>query len=210
MSPLPRSRSSAAPLSAGRAVATKANSPDGDCSDASTDRVPGPSSSVSSSVSSGFGGASSARVAPESTSAFRKASTTCVGEDDEVNDCTRVDFDAFKEDFFRPRVLGSVATVDETPVSKNHLSFITSVNVARFWGSATNNESMRTLTPSEKCACVKRLREHRIHWKRSERPRTRKRDHPRPSFLETSRVDGVKGTPRPRRVRELGPLDLIK
>ena len=34
MSPLPRSRSSAAPPSEGRAVATNANSPDGDCSDA--------------------------------------------------------------------------------------------------------------------------------------------------------------------------------
>ena len=210
MSPLPRSKSKAAPPSEGRAVATNASSPDGDCSDASTDRVPGPSSSVSSSVSSGFGAWSSAKVAPDFTKAERKASTTTVGDDDDIKHCTRVDFEVFKDDFLRPKVLGSVTTEDETPLSRNHLSFITSVKVARFCGSATNNESMRTLTPSEKCACVKRLREHRIHWKRSERPRTRKRDHPRPSFLETSRVDGVKGTPRPRRVRELGPLDLIK
>ena len=160
MSPLPRSKSKAAPPSEGRAVATKANSPEGDCKDASTDLVPGPSSSVSSSVSSGFGGASSAKVAPESVSAFRSASTTCVGDDDDIKHCTLVDFDVFKEDFFRPKVLGSVTTEDETPLSRNHLSFITSVKVARFCGSATNNESMRTLTPSEKCACVKRLREH--------------------------------------------------
>ena len=190
MSPLPLNKSSAAPPSEGRAVATKANSPDGDCSDASTDLVPGPSSSVSSSVSSGFGAWSSARVAPDFTKAERKASTTTVGDEEEVNDCTLVDFDVLRDDFFRPKVLGSVATEEDDAVSKNHLSFMTSVKVARFWGSATNNESMRTLTPSEKCACVKRLREPST---RSERPRTRKRDHPLPSFLETSRVDGVKG-----------------
>ena len=43
--------------------------------------------------------------------------------------------------------------------------------------------------------------EHRGLSTRSERPQNRKRDHPLPSFLETTRVDGVKapqhrGTPR--------------
>ena len=43
--------------------------------------------------------------------------------------------------------------------------------------------------------------EHRGRSTRSERPQNRKRDHPRPPLLETTRVDGVKalqhrGTPR--------------
>ena len=43
--------------------------------------------------------------------------------------------------------------------------------------------------------------EHRGRSTRSERPQTRKRNHPRPRLMDTSRVDGVKaplhnGTPR--------------
>ena len=56
--------------------------------------------------------------------------------------------------------------------------------------------------------------EHRIHWKRSERPQTRKRNHPLPSFLETTRLNEVKapphdGTPRSRLVH-LRLLQLLR
>ena len=74
------------------------------------------------------------------------------------------------------------------------------------WSRSLNRSKLRP-APNEKwppgkpmtLACA----EHRIHWKRSERPQTRKRNHPLPSFLETSRVDGVKApqhfkTPRSR------------
>merc|ERR1712078_501742 len=49
---------------------------------------------------------------------------------------------------------------------------------------------------------------------RSERPQTRKRNHPFPSFLETTRVDGVKaslhdGTPRSYALRRHFGLDLV-
>ena len=36
--------------------------------------------------------------------------------------------------------------------------------------------------------------EHRIHWKRSEWPRNRKRNHPLHQKMETRRVDGVKAS----------------